>query len=171
MRIGIGYDVHKLVEGRKLILGGVEIPYSKGLLGHSDADVLIHAIMDAMLGAVALGDIGKHFPDNDNSYKGISSVSLLGKVSNLIKNEGFTVVNIDSVIIAQSPKLAPYIEEMRIIIAQAIGAETSDISVKATTTERLGFEGNGEGISCQAVCLLEKAKNSRKIEQIKENLV
>jgi len=157
MRVGIGYDVHKLVEGRTLILGGVEIPYSKGLLGHSDADVLIHAIMDAMLGAAALGDIGKHFPDNDDSFKGISSVSLLEKVNDLIENQGFTVVNIDSVIIAQSPKLAPYIEEMRIIIAQAIGVETSDISVKATTTERLGFEGNGEGISAQAVCLLEKS--------------
>ena len=157
MRVGIGYDVHKLVEGRKLILGGVEIPYSKGLLGHSDADVLIHAIMDALLGALSLGDIGKHFPDNDDSYKGISSVLLLEKVSDLIKSKGFSVVNIDSIIIAQSPKLSPYIEEMRIIIAQAICVDTENVSVKATTTERLGFEGNGEGISAQAICLLEKS--------------
>ena len=157
MRVGIGYDVHKLVEGRKLILGGVEIPYSKGLLGHSDADVLIHAIMDALLGALSLGDIGKHFPDNDNSYKGISSVLLLEKVCEIIKNKGFVISNIDSVIIAQSPKLAPYIEQMRIIIAKALCANIDDISVKATTTERLGFEGNGEGISAQAICLLEKS--------------
>ena len=158
MRVGIGYDVHKLVEGRKLILGGVEIPYSKGLLGHSDADVLIHAIMDALLGALSLGDIGKHFPDNDNSYKGISSVLLLEKVCEIIKNKGFVISNIDSVIIAQSPKLAPYIEQMRIIIAKSLCANVDDISVKATTTERLGFEGNGEGISAQAICLLEKSK-------------
>ena len=157
LRIGIGYDVHKLVEDRKLILGGVEIPYSKGLLGHSDADVLIHAIMDAILGALSLGDIGKHFPDNDNSYKGISSVLLLEKVNELIKNKGFVISNIDSVIIAQSPKLAPYIEQMRIIIAEALCTNIDDISVKATTTERLGFEGNGEGISAQAICLLEKS--------------
>ena len=157
MRVGIGYDVHKLVEGRKLILGGVEIPYSKGLLGHSDSDVLIHAIMDALLGALSLGDIGKHFPDNDNSYKGISSVLLLEKVNELIRNKGFVISNIDSVIIAQSPKLAPYIEQMRIIIAKALCANIDDISVKATTTERLGFEGNGEGISAQAICLLEKS--------------
>ena len=156
MRIGIGYDVHKLVEDRKLILGGVEIPYSKGLLGHSDADVLIHAIMDALLGALSLGDIGKHFPDNDNSYKGISSVLLLEKVCELIKNKGFVISNIDSVIIAQSPKLAPYIEQMRIIIAEALCTNIDDVSVKATTTERLGFEGNGEGISAQAICLLRK---------------
>jgi len=156
MRVGIGYDVHKLVENRKLILGGVEIPYSKGLLGHSDADVLIHAIMDALLGAATLGDIGKHFPDKDNSYKGISSRLLLEKVSDLIKSKGFSVVNIDAVIIAQSPKLAPYIEEMRIIISDVLCVDIDDISVKATTTERLGFEGNGEGISAQAVCLLRK---------------
>lgn len=157
MRVGIGYDVHKLVEDRKLILGGVEIPYSKGLLGHSDADVLIHAIMDAILGALSLRDIGKHFPDNDNSYKGISSVLLLEKVSEIVKNKGFIVSNIDSVIIAQSPKLAPYIEQMRIIIAQALSVDVEDISIKATTTERLGFEGNGDGISAQAICLLEKS--------------
>ena len=157
MRVGIGYDVHKLVEDRKLILGGVEIPYSKGLLGHSDADVLIHAIMDALLGALSLGDIGKHFPDNDNSYKGISSVLLLEKVCELIKNKGFVISNIDSVIIAQSPKLAPYIEQMRIIIAKALCTNIDDISVKATTTERLGFEGKGEGISAQAICLLKKS--------------
>ena len=157
MRVGIGYDVHNLVEGRKLILGGVEIPYSKGLLGHSDADVLIHAIMDALLGALSLGDIGKHFPDNDNSYKGISSVLLLEKVNELTKDKGFVISNIDSVIIAQSPKLAPYIEQMRIIIAKALCTNIDDISVKATTTERLGFEGNGEGISAQAICLLEKS--------------
>ena len=157
MRVGIGYDVHKLVEGRKLILGGVEILYSKGLLGHSDADVLIHAIMDALLGALSLGDIGKHFPDNDNSYKGISSVLLLEKVNELTKDKGFVISNIDSVIIAQSPKLAPYIEQMRIIIAKALCTNIDDISVKATTTERLGFEGNGEGISAQAICLLEKS--------------
>ena len=157
MRVGIGYDVHKLVEDRKLILGGVEIPYSKGLLGHSDADVLIHAIMGALLGALSLGDIGKHFPDNDNSYKGISSVLLLEKVCELIKNKGFVISNIDSVIIAQSPKLAPYIEQMRIIIAKALCTNIDDISVKATTTERLGFEGKGEGISAQAICLLKKS--------------
>ena len=155
MRIGNGYDVHKLVEGRKLILGGVDVPYEKGLLGHSDADVLIHAIMDALLGACALGDIGKLFPDSDAEFKDISSILLLKKVADVLKRENYTIINIDSIVAAQKPKLAPYIQEMRSNIANALEIPVDCVSVKATTTEHLGFEGRGEGISSYAVCLLE----------------
>lgn len=161
MRVGMGYDVHKLVENRKLILGGVEIPYEKGLLGHSDADVLLHAIMDALLGAAALGDIGKHFPDTDERYKGISSVCLLEHVAELLEKEGFLVENIDATIIAQQPKMRPYIDQMRANIADALHIEQNQVNVKATTEEGLGFTGNGDGISSQAVCLLEKMTNYR----------
>ncbi|NLO97618.1 MAG: 2-C-methyl-D-erythritol 2,4-cyclodiphosphate synthase [Peptococcaceae bacterium] len=155
VRIGIGYDVHKLVEGRPLILGGVEIPFSKGLLGHSDADVLVHAVMDALLGACALGDIGHHFPDSDQRYKGISSLKLLAHVQELIKAQGYKLGNLDSIIVAQRPKLKPYLEEMRLNIAQVLNADPNNISIKATTTEHLGFEGREEGISAQAVvCLI-----------------
>ena len=156
MRIGNGYDVHKLVENRKLILGGVEIPYEKGLLGHSDADVLVHAVMDAILGAAALPDIGNLFPDNDPAYEGISSLKLLGAVSAKLSDAGYRVVNIDSIIAAQKPKLAPYKDEMRRNIADTLGISPDDVGVKATTTEKLGFEGRGEGISAYAVCLIEK---------------
>lgn len=156
MRIGSGYDVHKLVEKRKLILGGVEIPYEKGLLGHSDADVLIHAIMDALLGAAALGDIGKHFPDSDDNFKNISSLVLLQNVCLLLKNSGYTTINIDSTIIAQRPKLAAYIDLMRSNIAEALEISVDSVNVKATTEEGLGFTGSGEGIVAQAVCLIEK---------------
>ena len=156
MRIGSGYDVHKLVENRKLILGGIEIPYEKGLLGHSDADVLIHALMDAILGAAALGDIGKHFPDTDPQYKGISSVELLKHVANLIKGEGYSLGNADVTIICQKPKLADYIDDMRKNISEAMGVDKGKISIKATTTEKLGFTGRGEGIAAEAVCLLTK---------------
>lgn len=155
MRIGTGYDVHKLVEDRKLILGGVEIPYEKGLLGHSDADVLIHAIMDAILGAAALGDIGKHFPDSDEKYRGISSILLLKHVSELMFEKGYKIVNIDSTIIAQRPKLAAFIPMMRQNIADALGIDVSFVSVKATTEEGLGFTGEGLGIASQAVCLID----------------
>lgn len=155
MRIGNGYDVHKLVEGRKLILGGVDVPYEKGLLGHSDADVLIHAIMDALLGACALGDIGKLFPDSDAEFRDISSILLLKKVAEVLKRENYTIINIDSIVAAQKPKLAPYIQEMRSNIANALEIPVDCVSVKATTTEHLGFEGRGEGISSYAVCLLE----------------
>lgn len=156
MRIGLGFDVHKFAAGRKLILGGVIIPFEKGLLGHSDADVLVHAINDALLGACALGDIGKHFPDNDPEYKDISSLILLNKVKKLLSDAGYKVVNVDSVICAQKPKLSPYIDKMRTNIADTLDVTTDKISVKATTTEELGFEGRGEGISAQAVCLIEK---------------
>lgn len=156
MRVGIGYDVHKLVEGRKLIMGGVDIPYEKGLLGHSDADVLVHAIMDALLGASALGDIGKHFPDSDPAYKGISSIELLKHVGMLLKKEGYVIGNIDSIIIAQKPKMAPHIIKMRENIAEALKIDLNQINVKATTEEGLGFTGSGEGISSQAICLLFK---------------
>ena len=158
MRIGMGYDVHKLVEGRKLILGGVEIPYEKGLLGHSDADVLLHAVMDAMLGAAALGDIGKHFPDTDPEFEGISSLKLLKRAAATVRKNGYTVGNIDATIIAQRPKMAPYIEQMRHNIAKALGTDVENINVKATTEEGLGFTGSGEGISANAVCLLERIK-------------
>lgn len=154
MRIGNGYDVHALKEGRKLILGGVEIPHSMGLDGHSDADVLIHAVMDALLGAASCGDIGKLFPDNDDKYKGISSILLLKEVKKTIEKKGFAVVNTDAVIIAQSPKLAPYIEKMRKNIAAALETDVENVSVKATTTEKLGFEGRKEGIAAMAVCLI-----------------
>ncbi len=156
MRVGLGYDVHRLTEGRKLILGGVEIPWERGLLGHSDADVLIHAIMDALLGAAALGDIGQHFPDTDPTYEGISSVRLLVLVGELLKEHGFAVGNIDAVIIAQKPKMAPHIPEMRKNIAKALDIGEERISVKATTEERLGFTGREEGIASQSVCLLEE---------------
>ena len=156
MRVGLGYDVHKLVEGRKLIMGGVEIPHTHGLLGHSDADVLVHAIMDSMLGALALGDIGKHFPDNDEKYKGADSIKLLEFVNNLIVEKGYTIGNIDSTIIAQSPKMAPHIENMRNNIAKATNTDVSRINVKATTEEGLGFTGAKEGIAAQSICLLLK---------------
>jgi len=156
MRIGIGYDVHKLVRDRKLILGGVEIEHSMGLLGHSDADVLIHAIMDSILGALALGDIGKHFPDTDKSYKDISSVKLLENIYELMKESGYRINNLDCIIAAQKPKLAPYIDEMRRNIAKALNTEIENVGIKATTTEGLGFEGREEGISSQAVALLVK---------------
>ncbi|MGB8338886.1 MAG: 2-C-methyl-D-erythritol 2,4-cyclodiphosphate synthase [Burkholderiales bacterium] len=155
MRIGNGFDVHALVSGRKLIIGGVEIEYDKGLLGHSDADVLLHAICDALLGAAALGDIGKHFPDSDPRYKGIDSRQLLRHVGALIKQSGFRVGNIDSTIIAQAPKMAPYIATMVSNIASDLVIQVSQVSVKATTTEQLGFSGRGEGIAAQAACLLE----------------
>lgn len=155
-RIGHGYDLHRLVEGRRLILGGVDIPFEKGLLGHSDADVAVHALMDALLGALALGDIGKHFPDNDPEYAGISSISLLKKVYELISRENYTLSNADITIIAQRPKLLPYIPEMRKNIAEALGCDVSEISVKATTEEGLGFTGSGEAISSHAVCILQK---------------
>ena len=158
MRIGNGYDVHKLTEGRKLILGGVEIPYEKGLLGHSDADVLVHAIMDAILGALAKGDIGKLFPDSSAEFKDISSIFLLKKVNEVLKKENYAIINIDSIIVAQAPKLAPYINIMRENIAKALETDVENISVKATTTEKLGFEGRGEGISSYAVCLIEKLR-------------
>ncbi|MCM1254322.1 MAG: 2-C-methyl-D-erythritol 2,4-cyclodiphosphate synthase [Clostridium sp.] len=154
MRIGTGYDVHRLASDRKLIIGGVEIPYEKGLLGHSDADVLLHAIMDALLGASALGDIGKYFPDTDPAYKGISSIELLKRVGALLEEHLFLIENIDATIIAQAPKMRPYIDKMRQNIADALGIELSQVNVKATTEEGLGFTGNGEGISAQAVCLL-----------------
>lgn len=154
MRVGMGYDVHRLVEDRALILGGVTIPYEKGLLGHSDADVLLHAIMDALLGAAALGDIGKHFPDSDPAYKGISSMVLLEKVGALLAEKGFLIENIDATIIAQAPKMRPYIDIMRENIAKALEMDISCVNVKATTEEGLGFTGTGEGISSQAVCLI-----------------
>ena len=154
MRIGQGYDVHRLVEGRKLILGGVEIPYEKGLLGHSDADVLLHAVMDALLGAAALGDIGQHFPDSDERYKGISSVELLKEVGKILQENGYLIENIDSTVIAQRPKLLPYRPQMAKNIADALGIEPDQVSVKATTEEGLGFTGTGEGISAQAIALL-----------------
>ncbi len=155
-RIGHGYDVHKLVEGRRLILGGVEIPHTLGLLGHSDADVLVHAVMDALIGAMALGDIGKHFPDNDNAYLNISSLKLLTRVKDLLYENGYAVSNIDATVIAQKPKLAPYIETMRENIAQILGISPSQVNVKATTEEHLGFTGREEGISAHAVALIEK---------------
>lgn len=164
MRIGMGYDVHKLVEGRKLILGGVEIPYEKGLLGHSDADVLLHAIMDALLGAAALGDIGKHFPDTDPTYKGISSIRLLEHVADLLEEHQFLIENIDATIIAQRPKMRPYIDTMRENIAKALKIEADQINVKATTEEGLGFTGSGEGISSQAICMLEKVMNYSSVD-------
>lgn len=156
MRVGLGYDVHRLTEERKLILGGVEIPWEKGLLGHSDADVLVHAVMDALLGAAALGDIGQHFPDTDPAYEGISSIRLLAFVAELLKEHGFTVGNIDGVIIAQRPKMAPHIPRMKKNMAEALGISEDRINIKATTEEHLGFTGREEGIASQAVCLLEE---------------
>ena len=154
IRIGHGYDVHRLVNGRRLILGGANIPYEKGLLGHSDADVLVHAIMDSMLGALALGDIGKLFPDNDPDYEGADSIKLLELVNKIINGKGYKVGNIDSTVICQAPKLAPFIDKMRENIAAACKCDISQVSVKATTEEKLGFTGNGEGIAAHAVCLL-----------------
>lgn len=154
MRIGMGYDVHRLVEGRDLIIGGVKIPYEKGLLGHSDADVLLHAIMDALLGAAALGDIGKHFPDTDPAYKGISSIKLLEKVGELLEENHVFIENIDATIIAQAPKMRPHIDTMRENIAKALLIDVGQVNVKATTEEGLGFTGSGEGISSQAICLV-----------------
>ncbi|MCL2865882.1 MAG: 2-C-methyl-D-erythritol 2,4-cyclodiphosphate synthase [Lachnospiraceae bacterium] len=159
MRVGFGYDVHKLVEERDLILGGVRIPYKKGLAGHSDADVLVHSIMDALLGAMALGDIGSHFPDTEDIYKGISSLTLLENVGTLIEENRYIIGNIDSTIVAQAPKMKPYIEEMRKNIAAVLGISLVQINVKATTEEGLGFSGAGEGISAQAICSLEKITN------------
>ena len=156
MRIGMGYDVHKLVEGRDLIIGGINIPYEKGLLGHSDADVLIHAIMDAIIGAMGKGDIGKHFPDNDNTYKGISSLKLLEKVRLLLEEENYEICNIDSTIIAQKPKMADYINGMRKEISHTLLVGMDKINIKATTEEGLGFTGVGQGISAQAICLIQK---------------
>ena len=156
MRVGMGYDVHKLVEGRALILGGVKVPYEKGLLGHSDADVLLHAITDAILGAAALGDIGKHFPDTDPAYKGISSMKLLEHVRDLIAEKGYIVENIDATIIAQKPKMRPYIDTMRENIAKALLIDVGQVNVKATTEEGLGFTGSGEGIAAHAAALVEK---------------
>lgn len=156
MRIGIGYDVHRLVFGRDLILGGEKIPFEKGLLGHSDADVLIHAVMDSILGALAMKDIGFHFPDTDDAYKDIDSKLLLKKVDNIIKEKGFYIVNIDSVIMAQKPKLQNYIDKMRENISDILNIDKDQISIKATTTEKLGFIGREEGIAVEAVCLLEK---------------
>ncbi len=154
MRIGMGYDVHKLVEGRPLILGGVKIPHTLGLLGHSDADVLVHAIMDALLGAAALGDIGKHFPDTDPAYKGISSMKLLEHVRDLILDKGYVVDNIDATVIAQKPKLRPFIDQMQENIASTLNVSVDQVNIKATTEEGLGFSGHEEGISSQAICLL-----------------
>ena len=154
MRIGFGYDVHAFSENRKLILGGVTVPYELGLMGHSDADVLVHAIMDALLGAVALGDIGKHFPDSSAEYKDINSLILLSRVGNLLYEKGYKISNIDSTVVAQSPKLAPFIEDMRKNIANALDIDVDLVSVKATTTEHLGFEGRKEGISAYAVALV-----------------
>ena len=159
MRIGTGYDVHKLVEGRKLILGGVEIPYEKGLLGHSDADVLVHAIMDALLGAAALGDIGLHFPDSDAAYKGADSLRLARRVSEILAENGYLIENVDSTVIAQAPKLRPYIDQMRRNIADALEIDVASVSVKATTEEHLGFTGRGEGISAQAVALITSPRD------------
>lgn len=153
-RTGLGYDVHELVEGRKLILGGVEIPFEKGLLGHSDADCLVHAINDALLGALALGDIGQHFPDTDPQYEGISSLLLMRQVMDLVSKQGYRIGNIDSVIMAQRPKLAAYIPAMREAIAHTLGCDVTQVAVKATTTEHLGFVGREEGISCMAQVLL-----------------
>jgi 2-C-methyl-D-erythritol 2,4-cyclodiphosphate synthase len=156
MRIGMGYDVHRLVVDRKLIMGGVDIPYEKGLLGHSDADVLLHAIMDCLLGAAALGDIGKHFPDTDPKFKGISSILLLKHVGELLNKNEYEIINIDSTIIAQKPKMAPHIPTMIKNIAEALKLDADKVNVKATTEEGLGFTGTGEGISAQSICLIQK---------------
>lgn len=155
MRIGFGYDVHQLVDGRTLILGGIKIPYEKGLLGHSDADVLVHAMMDALLGAAGLGDIGKHFPDFDPAYKGADSLKLLSQVKNLLSDKGYQIGNIDATIVAQRPKLADFIPQMCEKCAEILAVDENTINIKATTTEHLGFEGRGEGISAYAVCLIE----------------
>lgn len=160
MRIGHGYDVHKLVEGRKLIIGGVEIEHSLGLLGHSDADVLLHAIMDSLLGAAALGDIGKHFPDSDDRYKGISSVELLKKVANILDENAYIIENIDATVIAQKPKIAPHIDRMKEVICDTLSISPSQLNIKATTEEGLGFTGNESGISAHSVCLLNSVRDA-----------
>ena len=159
MRVGTGYDVHRLVEGRDLVLGGVKIPFEKGLLGHSDADVIVHAIMDALLGAAALGDIGQHFPDTDPAYEGCSSLMLLRRVGELLEAEGYVIENIDSTIVAQRPKLMPYLPKMRENVAQMLNLTADRVSIKATTEERMGFTGSGEGIAAQAVCCLTQLKD------------
>ncbi|MBO5033543.1 MAG: 2-C-methyl-D-erythritol 2,4-cyclodiphosphate synthase [Lachnospiraceae bacterium] len=169
MRVGMGYDVHRLVEDRDLIIGGVKIPYERGLLGHSDADVLLHAIMDALLGAAALGDIGKHFPDTDPAYKGISSIELLKHVGRLLEEKLYIIGNIDATIIAQKPKMLPYREQMRANIADALSISVEQVNVKATTEEGLGFTGSGEGISSQAIVLLETVENYRYISSEQES--
>ena len=156
LRIGHGYDVHRLVEGRPLVLGGVTVPYEKGLLGHSDADVLTHAVMDALLGAAALGDIGRHFPDSDEAYRGADSLKLAACVAGLLAQNGYRIVNVDATLIAQRPKIAPYIEQMRANLAASLGVETEQINIKATTEEHLGFTGEGLGMAAHAVCLIEK---------------
>jgi len=161
MRIGSGYDVHRLVEGRDLIIGGVKIPYEKGLLGHSDADVLTHAIMDSLLGAAALGDIGKHFPDTDSKYKGVSSLVLLERVKELLEENFYLIENIDATIIAQQPKMAPHIEAMRENISKVLGIDLNQINIKATTEEGLGFTGEGQGISSNSICLLTSVADYR----------
>ena len=171
MRIGMGYDVHKLVENRPLIIGGVEIPYHLGLLGHSDADVLLHAVMDALLGAAALGDIGKHFPDTDEAYKGISSMVLLEKVGDLLEEKMFLIEYIDATIIAQAPKMRPYIDTMRENIAHALKIDISQVNVKATTEEGLGFTGNGDGISSNAICSLSYAHDMSSVYDMSDNTV
>ena len=163
MRIGTGYDVHKLTEGRKLILGGVDIPYERGLLGHSDADVLVHAVMDALLGAAALGDIGLHFPDSDPEWEGADSLMLLSRVRDILAENCYLVENVDATVIAQAPKLRPYIDEMRQNIANALGIDVSQVSVKATTEEHLGFTGRGEGISAQAAALISSPMDSASV--------
>lgn len=160
MRVGLGFDVHRLVVGRDCILGGVAIPHEKGLLGHSDADVLVHAIMDAFLGAAALGDIGLHFPDNNQAYKNADSIKLLQKISSIVAREGYHLVNLDAVIMAEKPKIAPYISRMRENLALAIGCDQNQVSVKATTTEKIGFVGREEGIAAQVVVLLDNRKAS-----------
>lgn len=164
MRVGMGYDVHRLTVGRKLIMGGVEIPFEKGLLGHSDADVLVHAVMDALLGAAALGDIGKHFPDTDPEYEGVSSIRLLEHVGRILEENGYVIENIDATIIAQRPKMRPYIDQMRENMAKALGIETDQVSVKATTEEGLGFTGTGDGISSHAICAIEKFTNFSSVD-------
>lgn len=170
LRIGHGYDVHKLIEGRDFILGGVKIPYSKGLLGHSDADVLIHAVMDALLGAAALGDIGKLFPDTNKKFKGAKSTELLRKVCSLIADNGFTIQNIDSTVLAQEPKLSPYIKTMRENISHCCNLKPEQVSIKATTEENLGFTGHKEGIAAHAVCLISKNQLFHLISKSEENL-
>lgn len=171
MRVGLGYDVHKLVEGRDLILGGVKIPYEKGLLGHSDADVLLHAITDALLGAAALGDIGKHFPDSDPQYKGADSLKLLAAAKELLDQENYYIENVDATIIAQRPKMAPHIPTMRENVARVLGIEVNQVNIKATTEEGLGFTGTGEGISSQAICLISPVANYQYIDPMAETVV
>ena len=166
MRIGHGYDVHRLVEGRALSLGGVNIPFEKGLLGHSDADVLTHAVMDALLGAAALGDIGRHFPDSDPAYKGADSLALARKVEKLLHARNYRIGNVDATILAQAPKLAPHIPQMRENLALALGIPTDAVSVKATTEEGLGFTGKGEGIAAHAVCLIEEIPHAQKLQRL-----